>query len=103
MLPCTARVLCGSDSDGKMPAALADSPMALPASPMVHVMSTDNISMDGHPAAPGLTDANVRSDGYVRTASKNATGSSARPDEKGELRNAIQVREMARLDGAGVT
>ena len=32
---------------------------ALPGQPMVHVMVTESISLDGHPAAGGLTDAQV--------------------------------------------
>ena len=67
------------------------SPLALPAAPMVHVMVTDNVSLDSHPAAPGLSDAQARTDGYVKNGdSKGATGSSAVPDKEGKLKNAIQ-------------
>ena len=56
------------------------SPLALPEAPMVHVMLTDSISLDGHPAAPGLSDAQARTDGYVKNGdTKGATGSSAKP------------------------
>eukprot|EP01043_Picozoa_sp_COSAG02_P038022 COSAG02_NODE_2900_length_7779_cov_3.635547_4_plen_191_part_00 len=67
------------------------SPLALPAAPMVHVMVTDNVSLDRHPAAPGLSDEQARTDGYVKNGdSKGATGSSAVPDKEGKLKNAIQ-------------
>lgn len=67
------------------------SPLALPSAPMVHVMVTDNVSLDGHPAAPGLSDEQARTDGYVKNGdSKGATGSSAMPDKEGKLKNAIQ-------------
>jgi hypothetical protein len=66
------------------------SPLALPSAPMVHVMVTDNISLDGHPAAPGLSDQQARTDGYVKNGdAKGATGSSAVFTD-GKLKNAIQ-------------
>jgi hypothetical protein len=68
-----------------------NSPLALPDQEMVHVMVTDTISLDNHPGAPGLSDEQARSDGYVKNGdTKGATGSSSKPDANGKLHNAIQ-------------